>query len=159
MTDPTPTPTPTAALAALGISLPTPTAPVANYIPFTMTGDLLHISGQIPFDTAGALVTGRLGDDLDVAAGQAAATRCGVGILAQAQAALGDLGRVRGIVKLGVFVAATAEFTQHPEVANGASDLMVAVFGAAGRHARSAVGVASLPRGVAVEVDAIIAFE
>lgn len=150
--------TPAEALAALGITLPVPTAPVANYVPFVMAGGLLHVSGQIPFGADGVMMTGCLGETLDIAGGKAAAERCAVGVLAQVQAALGDLGRVRRIVKLGVFVASTAEFTQHPEVANGGSDLMVAVFGEAGRHARSAVGVASLPRGVAVEIDAIIAF-
>lgn len=149
--------TPAAKLADLGIVLPTAAAPAANYVPAVIENGLLHISGQIPFDEAGGLIKGRLGADMDIAAGAAAARRCGIGLLAQMQAALGDLGRVRRVVKLGVFVASTPDFTDQPEVGNGASDLMVAVFGDAGRHARSAVGVAALPRGVAVEIDAIIA--
>ena len=150
---------PTSRLADLGIILPTAAAPAANYVPAVIIGDMLHISGQIPFDEAGGLVRGRLGETMDVAAGTATARRCGIGLLAQMQAALCDLGRVRRVVKLGVFVACTADFTDQPEVANGASNLMVEVFGEAGRHARSAVGVLALPRGVAVEIDAIIAIQ
>jgi enamine deaminase RidA (YjgF/YER057c/UK114 family) len=148
--------TPEQRLAELGITLPQAAAPAANYVPAVLAGGLLHISGQIPFAEDGSLIRGRLGADVDVPAGQAAARRCAVGLIAQMQAALGDLGRVKRIVKLGVFVNSTPDFTDQPEVGNGASDLMVAVFGDAGRHARSAVGVAVLPRGVAVEVDAII---
>ncbi|MFZ4690147.1 MAG: RidA family protein [Polymorphobacter sp.] len=151
------TDTPAARLAALGLTLPSAAAPAANYVPAVAIDGLLHISGQIPFDEAGGLIRGRLGADMDVAAGAAAARRCAIGIIAQINAALGDLGRVRRIVKLGVFVSSTADFTDQPEVGNGASNLMVEVFGEAGRHARSAVGVAVLPRGVAVEVDAIVA--
>ena len=153
------TDTPAHRLAALGITLPEAAAPAANYVPFVAVDGLLHISGQIPFAEDGGLMLGRLGDTMDVAGGQAAARRCAVGVIAQIQAALGDLSRVRRIVKLGVFVASHPDFTSQPEVGNGASDLMVAVFGEAGRHARSAVGVAVLPRGVAVEIDAIIAFQ
>ena len=148
--------TPEQRLAELGITLPQAAAPAANYVPSVLAGGLLHISGQIPFAEDGSLIRGRLGADMDVPAGQAAARRCAVGLIAQIEAALGDLSRVKRIVKLGVFVNSTPEFTDQPEVGNGASDLMVAVFGDAGRHARSAVGVAVLPRGVAVEVDAII---
>lgn len=148
--------TPEQRLAELGITLPQAAAPAANYVPSVRAGGLLHISGQIPFAEDGSLIRGRLGADVDVPAGQAAARRCAVGLIAQMQAALGELSRVKRIVKLGVFVNSTPEFTDQPEVGNGASDLMVAVFGDAGRHARSAVGVAVLPRGVAVEVDAII---
>jgi enamine deaminase RidA (YjgF/YER057c/UK114 family) len=151
------TDTPAARLAALGITVPVAAAPAANYVPFVLENGLLHISGQIPFDEAGGLSRGRLGDTMDAAGGAAAARRCAIGLIAQMQAALGDLGRVRRIVKLGVFVASAPGFTDQPEVGNGASDLMVAVFGDAGRHARSAVGVAVLPRGVAVEIDAIVA--
>jgi enamine deaminase RidA (YjgF/YER057c/UK114 family) len=146
-----------ARLAELGIALPRAAAPAANYVPFVLHGGLLHVAGQIPFDASGNLVLGRLGETIDVTAGQAAARLCGLGILAQADAALGSLDRVARVVKLGVFVASAGDFTQQPEVANGASDLMVEVFGDSGRHARSAVGVPVLPRGVAVEVDAIIA--
>lgn len=152
------TDTPAAKLAALGITLPVAAAPAANYVPAVAVDALLHISGQIPFAEDGSLILGRLGDTMDIAGGQAAARRCAIGVIAQIQAALGDLGRVRRIVKLGVFVASHPDFTNQPEVGNGASDLMVAVFGEVGRHARSAVGVAVLPRGVAVEIDAIVAF-
>lgn len=144
-------------LAAQGLDLPTPAAPVAAYVPTVLAGGLLHISGQLPF-VEGVVVTGRIGDDLDKAAGQDAARRCAVMLIAQIGAAVdGDFSRVERIVKLGVFVNSTPDFTAQPEVANGASELMEAVFGEAGRHARSAVGVAALPRGAAVEVDAIVA--
>jgi enamine deaminase RidA (YjgF/YER057c/UK114 family) len=149
--------TPAARLAALGITLPVPAAPAANYIPTVITDGLLHVSGQIPFGADGKPVLGRLGEDMDVEAGVAMARLCGIGVIAQVNAALGGLDRVVRVVKLGVFVNSTPDFTRQPEVANGASDLMVAVFGEAGRHARSAVGVAVLPRGVGVEVDAIFA--
>ena len=144
-------------LADLKIVLPHAAAPAANYVPTVLHGGLLHISGQIPFDTEGQLIRGRIGDTMTMKEGEAAARRCAVGLLAQMQTALGSLDKVLRVVKLGVFVNSTAEFTDHPKVANGASDLMVAVFGDAGRHARSAVGVAALPLGVAVEVDAIVA--
>ena len=150
--------TPAAKLAALGIILPVAAAPAANYVPAVAMDALLYISGQIPFAEDGSLILGRLGDTMDTPGGQAAARRCAIGVIAQIEAALGDLGRVRRIVKLGVFVSSHPDFTNQPEVGNGASDLMVAVFGEAGRHARSAVGVAVLPRGVAVEIDAIVAF-
>ena len=121
-----------------------------------IAGGLLHISGQLPFRD-GQVMTGRCGEDVDEAFGAAAAERCGVMLLAQIKAALGSLDRVERIVKLGVFVASDEHFTDQPKVANGASELMVAVFGDAGRHARSAVGVTVLPLGAAVEVDAIVA--
>ncbi len=149
--------TPEARLADLGIALPTPASPAANYVSGVVHAGLLHISGQIPFDKDGNLMRGRLGDDLTTKEGAAVAERCGVGLIAQMKAALGNLDRVERIVKLGVFVACAADFTDQPKVANGASDLMVAVFGELGRHARSAVGVAALPLGVAVEIDAIVA--
>lgn len=145
-------------LAELGIVLPEAAAPVAAYVPAVEAGGLLHISGQISFAEDGSLIKGRLGDDLDIEAGAAAARRCGVMLLAQIRKALGSLDRVEQIVKLGVFVASTPDFTDQPKVANGASELMQQVFGDAGKHARSAVGVAALPLGVAVEVDAIVAF-
>jgi enamine deaminase RidA (YjgF/YER057c/UK114 family) len=148
--------TPEQKLAALGLTIPTAAAPAANYVPYVISGWQLHIAGQIPFDTAGALIKGRLGDDLDINAGTAAAERCAIGLIAQMKAALGELKMVRRIVKLNVFVQSAPGFTDQPEVANGASNLMVAVFGDAGRHARAAVGVAALPRGVAVEIDAIV---
>ena len=145
-----------AKIAELGITLPTPAAPIAAYVPCVESGALLHVSGQLPFREDGSLITGRLGADLDTAAGLEAARACAVMILAQAAASLGDLDRVVRVVKLGVFVNSAPDFTDQPKVANGASELMQAVFGEAGRHARSAVGVAALPLGVAVEVDAIL---
>ena len=144
-------------LAELGITLPQPAAPVAAYVPAVEIGGLLHISGQISFAEDGSLITGRLGDDVDLDGGIAAARRCGIMLLAQIKAALGSLDRVERIVKLGVFVNSSPDFTDQPKVANGASELMQEVFGEPGRHARSAVGVAVLPLGVAVEVDAIVA--
>lgn len=145
-----------AKLAELGLALPEPAAPVAAYLPAVETGGLLHISGQLPF-LDGALMTGRIGEDRDLEFGQEAARRCGLMLIAQIKRALGDLGRVERIVKLGVFVNSSTEFTDQAKVANGASELMAAVFGDSGRHARSAVGVAVLPLGAAVEIDAIVA--
>jgi enamine deaminase RidA (YjgF/YER057c/UK114 family) len=144
-------------LAELGIILPQAAAPVASYVPAVEAGGLLHISGQISFADDGSLIKGRLGEDMELEAGQAAARRCGVMLLAQMTAALGSLDRVERVVKLGVFVNSAPAFIDQPKVANGASELMQYVFGEAGRHARSAVGVAVLPLGVAVEVDAIVA--
>ena len=143
-------------LAELGIALPEPAAPVAAYVPAVQAGTLLHISGQLPFDQ-GELMTGRLGEDRDEDYGYRAARACGVMLLAQINRALGGLDRVERIVKLGVFVNSAGGFTAQPKVANGASELMEQVFGEAGRHARSAVGVPVLPLGAAVEVDAIVA--
>ena len=137
--------------------MPQPAAPVAAYVPAVEQDGLLHISGQISFAEDGSLIKGRLGDDIDLDGGIAAARRCGVMLLAQMKAALGSLDRVERVVKLGVFVNSAPSFTDQPKVANGASELMQDVFGEAGRHARSAVGVAVLPLGVAVEVDAIVA--
>lgn len=143
-------------LADLGITLPEPAAPVAAYVPVVIAGGLAHVSGQVSI-IGGQLLKGRLGDDLGLDQGIAGARACGLMILAQIKAALGSLDRVERIVKLGVFINSAADFTDQPKVANGASELMVAVFGDAGKHARSAVGVPSLPLGVAVEVDAIVA--
>jgi enamine deaminase RidA (YjgF/YER057c/UK114 family) len=144
-----------ARLAELGIVLPEPAAPVAAYVPAVLAGGLLHISGQLPF-VAGALVKGRLGEDVSIEEGYTAARACGLMLLAQAKAALGSLDRVERVVKLGAFVNSTGDFTDQPKVANGASELMAEVFGDAGKHARSAVGVPVLPLGAAVEVDAIL---
>jgi enamine deaminase RidA (YjgF/YER057c/UK114 family) len=144
-------------LSELGVTLPQPAAPVAAYVPAVEQGGLLHISGQISFGEDGNLILGRLGDDVNLDRGMEAARRCGIMLLAQIKAALGSLDRVERIVKLGVFVNSAPHFTDQPKVANGASELMQEVFGDAGRHARSAVGVAVLPLGVAVEVDAIVA--
>ena len=140
-------------LTELGITLPQAAAPVAAYVPTVLANGLLHVSGQLPFRD-GQVVTGRLGDDVDIRQGQEAARLCGLMLLAQVQAAVG-LDRVERVVKLGVFINSAADFTQQPEVANGASELMQAVFGESGRHARAAVGVPALPRGAAVEVDAV----
>jgi enamine deaminase RidA (YjgF/YER057c/UK114 family) len=138
--------TPEARLTAAGLTLPEAAAPVAAYVPTVLAGGLMHVSGQLPFRD-GAVVTGRLGESVDLAGGQAAAQLCGLMLIAQVKAALGDLSRVERVVKLGVFVNSTPEYTNQPQVANGASELMQLVFGEAGKHARAAVGVAALPRG------------
>lgn len=143
-------------LAELGILLPEAAAPVAAYVPVVVEGGMAYVSGQLPF-VDGKLATGRLGDGVSLEDGTAAARACGLMILAQLKAALGSLDRVEQVVKLGVFVNSTADFTDQPRVANGASELMQAVFGDAGRHARAAVGVPALPLGAAVEVDAVVA--
>ncbi len=145
-----------AKLAELGLTLPAAAAPVAAYVPVVIAGGFAYVSGQVSF-VDGVLVKGRLGDDVSLEQGIAAAQGCGMMILAQLKAALGSLDRVERVVKLGAFVNCTADFTDQPKVANGASELMVAVFGEAGKHARAAVGAPSLPLGVAVEVDAIVA--
>jgi enamine deaminase RidA (YjgF/YER057c/UK114 family) len=145
-----------ARLQSLGIVLPQPTAPVANYVPFVRTGPLLHISGQVSTDASGG-IKGTIGTEVDLGSARRAARICGVNLLAQMKAACdGDLERVRRVVKLGGFVQAGPEFFDIPAVVNGASDLMVEVFGDAGRHARSAVGVYRLPLNFAVEVDAVV---
>ena len=143
-------------LIELGITLPKPAAPVASYVPVVTAGGLAHVSGQLPF-IDGELVTGRLGADVGLDRGQQAARACGLMILAQLNAELGSLDMVERIIKLGVFVCSDTHFREQPLVANGASDLMAEVFGDAGKHARSAVGVPELPLGAAVEVDAIVA--
>lgn len=143
-------------LAELGIRLPEAAAPVAAYRPVIVHANTAYVSGQLPF-VNGALVTGRLGETVSLDEGYAAARACGLMILAQLKAALIPLDRVAHVVKLGAFVSSTADFTDQPKVANGASELMFDVFGEIGRHARSAVGVPVLPLGAAVEVDAIVA--
>jgi enamine deaminase RidA (YjgF/YER057c/UK114 family) len=145
-----------AKLAALGLTLPQPAAPVAAYVPVVVAGGLAHVSGQLPF-IGSDFVKGRLGEDVSLEQGVEAAQACGLMILAQLKAALGSLSRVERIVKLGGFVNSTGDFTDQPKVVNGASELMAAVFGEAGKHARSAVGVPVLPLGAAVEVDAVVA--
>ena len=145
-----------AKLSEMGLALPEPAAPVAAYVPVVVAGGVAHVSGQLPF-LDGVLVKGRLGEDVDAGLGYEAARACGLMILAQLRAALGSLDKVERIVKLGAFVSSTSEFTDQPKVANGASELMAALFGEAGKHARSAVGVPVLPLGAAVEVDAIVA--
>jgi len=143
-------------LAELDITLPEAAAPVASYLPAVETGGLLHISGQLPF-VDGDLVTGKVGGERSEEEAQEAAKACGIMLLAQMKKALGSLDRVERIVKLGVFVASTPDYTGQPKVANGASDLMAAVFGDAGRHARSAVAVPVLPLDATVEIDAVVA--
>ena len=145
-------------LADLGLTLPTPAAPVANYVPYTRAGTLLFISGQLPFGADGKIAaahSGRVGAEVTPEAAQQAARLCAVNILAQAKAALGSLDSVRCLKLIG-FVAAAPDFIAIPAVVNGASDLMVAVLGDRGKHARSAVGVAQLPLGCAVEVEATL---
>lgn len=143
-------------LKTLGVVLPEPVAPVANYVPFVVSGDLVHISGQVSTDAGGG-IKGTVGVDLDLEAGVRAARLCGINLIAQIRAAAGgDLERVRRVVKLGGFVQAGPEFFEIPKVVNGCSDLMVEAFGDVGRHARSAVGVYRLPLNFAVEVDAVV---
>jgi enamine deaminase RidA (YjgF/YER057c/UK114 family) len=142
-------------LAELGVTLPDAPAPAANYVPYVTIGDMVYVSGQIS-NNDGALITGRLGDSLSTADGAAAAKSCAISLLAQCKAACGgDLDRLVKVVKLVGFVNSTADFTEQPQVINGASDFMVEALGDAGRHARSAVSAASLPLGVAVEIEAI----
>ena len=145
-----------AKLAALGLVLPDAPAPAANYVPFVITGNQVFISGQISRDAKGGLITGKLGAELDVAQGAAAAQCCALAILTQVKASVGgDWSRVVRAVKLVGFVNSTADFADQPKVINGASDLLVAALGEAGRHARSAVSAGALPLGVAVEIEAI----
>jgi enamine deaminase RidA (YjgF/YER057c/UK114 family) len=142
-------------LAELGVTLPDAPAPAANYVPFVQLGDIVYVSGQISNGPDG-FIRGKLGADMDVAAGAAAARTCAISLLAQVKAACGgDLGRLVRVVKLTGFVNSTADFTDQPKVVNGASDFLVEVLGDAGRHARSAVSAASLPLGVAVEIEGI----
>jgi enamine deaminase RidA (YjgF/YER057c/UK114 family) len=142
-------------LAELGIELPSPAAPAANYVPARLSGNLLVISGQLPMEGGSLRYKGKLGGGVSLEDGQAAARLCAINILAQIKAAYGDLDRIAACLRLGGFVACTADFSDHPKVINGASDLMVAVLGDAGRHARAAVGVPSLPFDAAVEVEGL----
>jgi enamine deaminase RidA (YjgF/YER057c/UK114 family) len=145
-----------AKLAELGVVLPTPAAPVANYVPFVRTGSLLVVSGQICLGADNKLVAaGKLGGNVSIEDGQKAARACAINLLAQAKAALGDLDKVVRVVRLGGFVNSVPTFVDGPKVLNGASDLMVEVFGDKGRHARSTIGVAALPADAAVEVEAM----
>ncbi|SFL64612.1 RidA family protein [Shimia aestuarii] len=144
-----------AKLAELGVTLPDAPAPAANYVPFVQVGDIVYISGQISMNADG-LIQGKLGDDMDVDAGAAAARTCAIGLLAQLKAACGgDIERLVRVVKLTGFVNSTADFTEQPKVINGASDFLVEALGDKGRHARSAVSAAALPLGVAVEIEGI----
>jgi len=143
-------------LKELNLSLPAPPAPVASYVPFVVTGNLVFISGQVTLTESGLKYVGIVGKDLTLEDGQAAARLCAINVVAQLKAACGgDLDRVKRCVKLAIFVNAISGFAQHPEVANGASDLIVEIFGEAGRHSRAAVGAGSLPRNVATEVEAV----
>ncbi|RKF12879.1 RidA family protein [Roseovarius spongiae] len=142
-------------LAELGITLPEAPAPAANYVPFVQSGNLLYVSGQISKGEDG-LITGKLGADMDTEAGAAAARVCAIALLAQVKAACdGDLDRLKRVVRLTGFVNSTPDFTEQPQVINGASDLMAEALGDVGKHARAAVSAASLPLGVAVEIDGI----
>ncbi len=142
-----------ARLAELGITLPVPAAPIANYVPFSVSGKLLIVSGQIPLQEGRIVHTGKLGGGVALEDGVAAARLCFINLLAQVRAATGDLDLVARVLRLGGFIAAPPEFTQHAVVMNGASDLAVEVFGEAGRHARTTIGVPSLPGDAAVEVE------
>lgn len=145
-----------ARLTELGIELPDAAAPAANYV---LEGGTLYIVGQVPFWNGELMHVGKVGAEYSLEGAVAAARVCGLNLIAQARAAVGNLGRITRIMKVGGFVNSVASFTQHPEVVNGASDLFVDVFGDAGKHARFAVGAGSLPRGVAVEVDAVMAID
>jgi enamine deaminase RidA (YjgF/YER057c/UK114 family) len=146
-----------ARLKEMGISLPEAAAPAANYVPYVISGNVLHISGQLPLEGGKIAVTGHLGKNVDVATGQRAAELCAINILAQASAALGgDLGRIKRVIKLNGFVASVPEFVEQHLVINGASNLIAGVLGEAGKHARAAVGMAALPMNAAVEIDAIM---
>lgn len=148
-----------ARVAELGIEIPAPRTPSANYIPFVQTGNLIFVSGQVSM-AADGLIAGKVGDDVDIETAQKGARACGLNLLGQLKVACGgDLDRVKRVVKLGGFVNATTDFIHPPTVMNGASDLMVEIFGEAGRHARFAVATASLPQGAAVEVDGIFEVE
>lgn len=142
-------------LAELGVTLPTPSKPAANYVPSVQTGNLLFVSGQIPMGPNGVEFVGQLGTDTDIDTGRAAARLCAVNLLAQVKAHTGDLDKLVRVVKLTGFVNSASGFGDQPKVVNGASDFLVDVLGERGRHARSAVGVAGLPFGVAVEVEGI----
>ncbi|MCA0319135.1 MAG: RidA family protein [Proteobacteria bacterium] len=142
-------------LADLGIVLPVPVAPIANYVPFVRTGHVLTISGQISLGADG-LMAGKLGGGVSIEDGQKAARQCALNVIAQIQAAVGNLDNVVRIVRLGGFINCTPDFVDAPKVMNGASDLMVEVFGDKGRHARSTIGVAALPANASVEVEATV---
>lgn len=143
-------------LSSLGITLPTPANPIANYVPFVRSGNVMVVSGQLCFGADGKLVAiGQLGSGISIEAGQKAARTCAINLLAQLNAALGDLDKVIRVMRLGGFINSAPGFTDGPKVMNGASDLMVEVFGEKGRHARTTVGVSALPANAAVEVEGL----
>ncbi len=145
-----------ARLAELGLTLPSAAAPAANYVPFVISGNLIFVSGQLPMSNGALTIKGLVGQDVSVEQGKEAAKLCALNLLAQVKAALGgDLSRLKRVVKLTAFVASGPDFTQHPEVVNGASDVLVEILGDAGRHARAAVGAPSLPRGTPVEIEGV----
>jgi enamine deaminase RidA (YjgF/YER057c/UK114 family) len=146
-------------LSDLGVTLPAAAAPAGSYVPFVQSGKLLFAAGQLPLKDGKLQATGLLGRDLDTAAGKEAAKLCAINILAQVKAAVGDLSKIRRLVKISVFVASTPDFTEQHVVANGASDFLFAVLGDVGKHARAAVGMASLPLNAAVEIEAILQVE
>lgn len=143
-------------LSDMGVTLPAAAAPAANYVPFVRSGNLLFPSGQLPMKDGKLAVTGLLGRDLDVAAGKEAARLCAINVLAQAKAALGDLEKIRRLVKINVYVASSPDFTEQHLVGNGASDFFAEVLGERGKHARVAVGMAALPLNAAVEIESIL---
>ena len=146
-------------LATLGFALPPVAAPIANYVPAVHVNSLIFLAGHLPRDGAGHVITGRLGADLDEAAGAAAARQATLALLATLKAEIGDLAKVKRVVRVGGFVNSTPEFSRQPQVLNGSSDLLVAVFGDRGKHARAAVGVSSLPLGAAVEIELLVETE
>ncbi|BCH02134.1 hypothetical protein MesoLj131b_41330 [Mesorhizobium sp. 131-2-5] len=146
-------------LSDLGVTLPVAAAPAANYVPFCRSGNLLFTAGQLPLKDGKLQASGLLGRDVDTASGKDAARYCAINILAQAKAALGDLEKISRLVKITVFVASAPDFVEQHLVANGASDFLVAALGERGKHARSAVGTASLPLNAAVEIEAIFEVE
>lgn len=146
-------------LAGLGVVIPAAAAPAANYVPFVRSGNLLFPSGQLPMKDGKLAVTGLLGRDLDTAAGQEAAKLCAINVLAQAKAALGDLEKIRRLIKINIYVASAPDFTEQHLVGNGASDFFAQALGERGRHARVAVGMAALPLNAAVEIEAVLEVE
>jgi len=147
-------------IASLGLTLPVPSVPVAAYVPYTIAGNLVFISGQLPIENGQIKITGKLGAEIDIATGQQAAKLCALNILAHLNTACGgDLDKVARCIKLGGFVACTPDFSDQPQVINGASELMQQIFGAEGQHARFAVGTNVLPRNAAVEIEAVFALK
>ncbi|MEO0411910.1 MAG: RidA family protein [Pseudomonadota bacterium] len=148
------------ALKSAGLALPPAAAPAANYVPYVLEGDTVYVSGQLPLIDGSLVATGRVGESVDIETATKAAQACALNIIAQVKAACGgDLSRVKQVLKLGAFVASAPDFTAHPQVVNGASDLMVLAFGEAGRHARFAVGTNVLPLNTCVEIDAVVALK